>query len=272
MPGSIVSISGVAIANVAGISGRGIANIARFAGRPTSLYSQEWEFDNQAVNLTSSGNGWSPTGTHLNWASGTNACSDTNNRWFSTSTRTATGFRVDSNATGSNQTGPAGAHNGSGGHDTGANTRYLFAETSGSLDTNNVFIARMPAFNPGASITDQTNNLDLKFYMHGYGRDCGSLYVYVSTESSTTDGSSNTTLLCQYDGNESNNTTWTRSSGASTPSSVNFNGNSSSWQQITVSLNSIRTDKGDRYIYFVYVGTDSFRGDLSLDTITIEES
>lgn len=268
----IASVSGILFSNIASYAGNAIANIARFQGRATSLYSQEWEFDNQVVVLTSSGNGWSPNGTHANWASGTDACSDLNNRWFSTSTRTATGFRVDSNATGSSQTGPAGAHNGSGGHDTSSNTRYLFAETSGTLDTNNVFIARMPGFDPGASITDQTNNLDLKFYMHGYGRDCGSLYVYVSTESSTTDGSSNTTLLCRYDGSQQNNTAWTRSSGTSTPSSVSFNGNSSNWQQITVSLNSIRTDTGNRYIYFVYVGTDSFRGDLSLDTITIEES
>lgn len=266
----IASVSGIAFSNIASYAGNAIANIARFQGRPVSLYSQEWEFDNQVVNVSSSGNGWSPSGTHANWASGTDACSDTNNRWFSTSTRTATGFRVDSNATGSNQTGPAGAHDGSGGHDTGANTRYLFAETSGSLDTDNVFIARMPGFDPGASITDQTNNLDLKFYMHGYGRDCGSLYVYVTSGATSTD--SQATLLCRYDSDEQNNTTWTRSSGTSTPSSVSFNGNSSNWQQITVSLNSIRTDKGDRYIYFVYVGTDSFRGDLSLDTITIEES
>ena len=266
----IASVSGIPFSNIASYAGNAIANIARFQGRPTSLYSQEWEFDNQTVNITSSGNGWSPNGTHANWASGTDACSDLNNRWFSTSTRTATGFRVDSNATASSQTGPAGAHDGSGGHDTGANTRYLFAETSGTLDTNNVFIARMPGFSPADSITDSTNNLNLKFYMHGYGRDCGSLYVYVATTSTSTDGQA--TLLCRYDSNEANNTTWTRTSGASTPSSVNFNGNSSNWQQITVSLNSIRADKGDRYIYFVYVGTDSFRGDLSLDTITIEES
>ena len=58
----IASVSGILFSNIASYAGNAIANIARFQGRATSLYSQEWEFDNQAVVLTSSGNGWSPNG------------------------------------------------------------------------------------------------------------------------------------------------------------------------------------------------------------------
>jgi len=46
----------------------------------------------------------------------------------------------------------------------------------------------------------------------------------------------------------------------------------SSWVQFTVSLNAIRAINSTHYIYFVYQGTNSFGGDLSLDDIQIVES
>ena len=286
----IEKFSGVAVADIEDVSGVAAANIEDISGVDFSsqgqvtLFDVTWTFDGQNTTTSTSGNGWNPTGDMSGWASGTNACSDSGNRWAATQSandgdlgtnRTATGFRIDFNGTGSGGTGPSGAHNGSGGHSTTSGTRYAYAETSGVLDTNRHFIARSPGYNYSTAMGDTSNNLDLKFYVHAYGSDIGTLKIYYDNLASSK--STSATLLVSCVGSNPSGFTGTLTNTAEShsqvsPASQSWTSNGSNWVQFTVSLNDIRTTNADHYIYFVYQGTTSFRGDLALDDIQIVES
>lgn len=285
----IDKFSGVATANIDDISGVSLSAMDDIAGvappsQQVTLFDVTWTFDGQTTTTSTSGNGWSPSGNMADWASGTAACSDSGNRWAGTqssedqnlgTTRTATGFRIDFNGTGSSGTGPSGAHNGSGGHNTSSGTRYAYAETSGVLDTSRHFIARTPKYNFSTAMGDTSNNLDLKFYVHAYGSNIGILKVYYDNLPSSK--STSATLLAECVGSNPSGFTGTLTNTAEShsqisPSSATWTSNGSNWVQFTVSLNDIRTTNADHYIYFVYQGTTSFRGDLALDDIQIVES
>lgn len=284
----IEKISGVAIADIEEFSGV-VPNNVKVSGveatqQQANLLDVTWTFDGQAFAISTSGNGWSPTGDMRLWASGTDACSDSGNRWAATqssndtdlgTTRTATGFRIDYNGTGSSGTGPSGAHDGSGGHDTSTTTKYAYAETSGSLDTDNHFIARTPGYNFREAMGDTSNNLDLKFYVHAYGSHIGTLKIYYDNVASSK--STSATLLAECVGSNPSGTTGKLTNSAEShsqisPSTATWTSNGSNWVQFTVSLNDIRTTDADHYIYFLYQATNYFRGDLALDDIQIVES
>lgn len=285
----IDGISGVAASSIDSISGKSFSTIDGFSGvdRASSagpVFDETWTFDGQATSISTAGDGWSPIGDMSDWASGSNACNGTNNRWASTqssndsdlgTTRTATGFRIDYNATGSGGTGPSGAHNGSGGHDTSSSTKYAYGETSGSLDTNNHFIARTPGYNYSSSMSSTQNDLDLKFYVHAYGDHMGVLKIYYDVNTSSKSTAATLLATCQGSapsGNTGRLTNSAESNSSISPSSQDWVNSNSSWVQFTVSLNAIRAINSTHYIYFVYQGTNNFHGDLSLDDIQIVES
>ena len=283
---TIEKVSGIAFSSIADFSGIAKADIAKLSNvdATSSLFDVTWTFDGQSTYTSTSGNGWSPTGDMSDWVSGAQACSDSGNKWAATQSsndgnlgtnRTATGFRIDFNGTGSSGTGPSGAHNGLGGHDTSSGTRYAYAETSGVLDTNNHFIARTPGYNYSTAMGDTSNNLDLKFFVHAYGSNIGILKIYYDNLASSK--STSATLLAECVGSNPSGFTGTLTNSAEShsqisPASQSWTSNGSNWVQFTVSLNDIRTTNADHYIYFVYQGTTSFRGDLALDDIQIVES
>lgn len=278
---SIEKIGGIALTSIENINGLTVSSAA-------ALFDVTWNFDDQTTYLSTSGAGWvTGTGNHVGWLGGAAACSGTGGDWTESvqsadsdldTDRTVTGFRVDTNATGSSGTGPDGAHNGSGGHDTSSTTKYIFAETSGSLDTNNQFLARTPGYNFSTEMSDTSNNLNLKFYVHAFGTDMGILKVYYDNATSSESGDA--TLLVTCTGSTvSGNTRLTNvaETGSSiSPASQDWSGTSSNWIQFTVSLNSLRSLNDTYYIYFLYepdddAGVNSFKGDLAIDDVQIVE-
>ena len=275
-------LNGVALADIEGISGHPAAS-------PLALH---WTFNGQAVNTSTSGAGWSPTGDMSGWASGTDCTSAVNNRWVQnqtqqqsglSTTKEATGWRIDSNATGSGGTGPTGAHAGFdggslGGHSTASGTRYAYAEATGSLDTNNHYIMRSPGIVFKNEMASGTNDLDLKFYAHMWGSRPGILKVYIDDAASS--ASDEATLLSTSDGSYSSTSpatvTVTNTAGGNhtsiTPSSATWTGNSSAWVEFVVSLNNYRNSQDTLYIYFVYEADNFFTSDWAIDDIRIIES
>ena len=107
-------------------------------------------------------------------------------------TKTAAGWNVDSNATASNYTGPNGAHDGDRGHDTSFSTRYIYAETSSTAGGRH-HITRTPGINFSTVMSNTSNDLDLKFYLHAYGQAMGRLHIYI--DDSSTSRATSATLL-----------------------------------------------------------------------------
>ena len=292
MPVEFARFAGNAKADVAEINGTALNSIAELAGVGGSTpFSEHWTFNGQTVNTSISGGGWSPTGDMSSWASGADCTSNVNNRWVQNQTqaqsglstiKTATGWRIDSNATGSGNTGPDGAHAGFdggtlGAHDTASGTRYAYTETSGSLDTNNHYIMRTPGFVYKNEMSSPTNSLDLKFYAHMYGSRPGVLKVYIDDAASS--ASDEATLLATSGGSYNSSTrvtTMTNTAGGNhtsiTPASATWSGTSSSWVEYVISLDNYRSSLDTNYIYFVYEADSFFTGDFAIDDIRILES
>ena len=292
MPVNFNTFSGVAKADVAEINGTTINSIAELAGVAGSTpFSEHWTFNGQTVNTTTSGGGWSPSGDMSSWASGADCTSATNNKWVQNQTqqqaglstaKTATGWRIDSNATGSGGTGPDGAHAGFdggslGAHDTASGTRYAYTEATGILDTDNLYLMRTPGFIFKNEMSDATNSLDLKFYAHMYGRAPGVLKVYIDDAASS--ASDQATLLATLTGAYNTGTriaTMTNTAGGQhtsiTPASATWNGTSSSWVEHVIGLDGYRNSQVTNYIYFVYEAPNNFSSDFAIDDVRFIES
>ena len=237
------------ITDVSRISGQTKTNVNRFstipipASQPLSMF---YNFETQAT-AESATSSWSPTN---NWVNGASAVDGT--FWGRTSNKTVKGWNLGTDATPSGSTGPVGGVNTStGGHATNnANDNYIYTEASQSRHLY-AFVARTPAFNPN-DMQNATNDLDLKFWVHGYGSQIGDLYVYIDT--STTSNHTNATELAVYES----------FSGYSSSNSV--------WQQKTISLNSYRTGNQQYYIYFLSQNATGFRADIAVDAVHIIES
>lgn len=222
------------------------SNTATFTikdSNPPNLYSITYDFSGQTA-VTNTDN-WSPkAGTEMeDWVNGTSVVSDT----YWTGSKIVKGWNLsndtDSNSTPSSSTGPAGGgYNGS--------TGFMYTEVTSSRHLY-VFVCRTPAFNFSTLMEDTSNDLKLKFKVHGYGADMGDLFVHISTDSSTTASAS--TQLDSY----------TSFSG--------FNGHSSDWQTKEISLNSYRTVNSNHYIYFASYNATNWKGDLSVDYVQICE-
>lgn len=278
----IAELNGVALADVEVINGHGGAS-------PLALH---WTFNGQTLNTSTSGAGWNPTGDMSDWASGTECTSASNNRWVQnqtqqqaglSTTKVATGWRIDSNATGSGGTGPSGAHAGFdggslGAHSTASGTRYAYAEATGALDTANHYIMRSPGIVFKNEMASSTSDLDLKFYAHMWGVRPGILKVYIDNAASSS--SDEAELLSTSDGSYSSTSpatvTVTNTAGGNhtsiTPSSATWTGNGSAWVEFVVSLNNYRNSLSTLYIYFVYEADNNFSSDWAIDDIRIVES
>jgi len=292
MPVNFATFSGVAKADVAEINGTTINSIAELAGVAGSTpFSEHWTFNGQTVNTTTSGGGWSPSGDMSSWASGADCTSATNNKWVQnqtqqnaglSTTKTATGWRIDSNATGSGNTGPNGAHAGFDGgslgtHDTASGTRYAYTEATGILDTSNLYLMRTPGFIFKNELADGTNSLDLKFYAHMFGSAPGVLKVYIDDAASS--ASDQATLLATLTGAYNTSTrrvTMTNTAGGQhtsiTPASATWSGTSSYWVEHVISLDNYRASQVTNYIYFVYEAPNNFSSDFAIDDVRFIES
>lgn len=291
------SISGVAAANIAAVDG--ISSFASFSGLAASSgaanFSTTYGFDDQSVNTSNSGVGWSPSLTHSSWANGTAATSNAQGYWAAvgtpvngvpTSAKVSGGWRCDSNATGSSSTGPAGALNVTGSpgtHSTDSTTKYIYAETSGALG-NQVMVCRSPGFVFRDLMADTANNnLTLKFWIHAYGSSMGDLYIYV--DDAATSAAQDAELYAKFTASHTGTfsagtTTLTATSEANhstvSPSTLVYSNNSNSlWIQASVGLNHIRNLNQTSYVYFVYVpgadGSILYRGDLAIDQVEFVE-
>lgn len=291
MPSPFARFNRVAKADVGEINGTAIANIAAVSA--VSLQEpldDRYSFNAQTVNTSTSGAGWSPSGEMSGWASGTACTSASNNRWVQnqtqqvaglSTTRVATGWRIDSNATGSSNTGPNGAHAGGldggteGAHSTVSSTRYAYAETSGSLDTNNHYIMRTPGYVFKNVMSSGSNNLNLEFYMHMYGSRPGTLKIYIDDAASS--ASDEATLLCGIVGSYNSTTRVTTMTATATshatvsPASATWSSTGSNWVQFAIGLNNYRNSQNTNYLYLVYEADDYFTGDIAIDDIGVIE-
>tara|TARA_B100000674_G_scaffold478270_1_gene475180 strand:- start:741 stop:1055 length:315 start_codon:yes stop_codon:yes gene_type:complete len=97
---------------------------------------------------------------------------------------------------------------------------------------------------------DTSNNLKLKFKVHGFGATIGDLFIHISTSSKTTHSGSN--QLASY-------------------TSFSQTGHTSAWTSAEISLNNYRTVNSNHYIYFASYNATSWQGDLSVDYVQISE-
>lgn len=292
MPVNFDTFCGIAKANVDEINGTALNAIDDLAGiTGASLFSKHYTFNGQTTNVTTSGPGWSPTGDMSGWASGTDCTSASNNLWVQnqtqqqaglSTTKTATGWRIDFNATGSGRTGPDGAHAGFdggnlGAHDTSSNTKYAYTEATGILDTNNLYLMRTPGFVFKNEMSSASNNLDLKFYAHMYGSRPGTLQVYIDDAASSS--SDTATLLTRSTGSYNSSTAivvWSSTASTQatsiTPATATYTSTSSNWVEYVISLNHYRTSQVTNYIYFVYEADNFFTSDFAIDDVRFIES
>ena len=212
------------------------------------LYS--WE--NQTPQ-ESSANDWvvsTPMSSAPAWVNGTSAVSGT--YWGLTSNKTVKGWNCGQNNPPSGNTGPAGGATLPDGTPTttAGSNQYMYTETSQGRNAY-CFVARTGGYNFSTLMDSTSNNIDLVFWVHGFGNQMGDLFVYIDT--STTSNNGNADLL-------DSQTSFTQTS------------RTSNYTEITVSLNSYRTINSDHYIYFVSQNGTGFRADLAVDLVQIKES
>ena len=191
------------------------------------------------------------------WVNGTAAVNGT--YWGLTSNKKVKGWNLGQDSTPSGNTGPAGGATLPDGTPTTAagSDRYMYTETSGTLDGTSLylycFVCRTGAYNFYDLMENNGNNLDLVFWVHGYGSGMGDLYVYI--DNSSTSNNADAQLL-------NSQTSFTQTD------------TTSNYTEITVSLNSFRDvhSNFDHYIYFVSQNGTSFRSDLAVDLVQIKES
>lgn len=290
--------SGVASSSIAAIDE--ITSLAEvddisISSSPTETVLLTYNFDDQSL-ATGTSAGWAPSLTHSQWANGAAACSDANNYWapvgtptntYPTVAKVAGQWRCDSNATGSSNTGPDGALNVGGNpgtHDASSSTKYIYTETSGTLGQQ-ILVCRSPGINLSQLMSDPVNNnVELRFWMHGYGDSCDRFDVWIddaatSSAVAATNYGSYTATFTGVVG--SGTTSWTGTAGGQhttlSPSTLTYSNNTSSlWTQVTLNLNSIRHINLKHYIYFTHQPKNAgggvyYRGDLGIDHFEIVE-
>ena len=212
------------------------------SSNPPNLYEITYNFAGQTAQETT-GN-WSPeAGTGMaDWVNGSSVVNGT----YWTGSKTVKGWNLsnqtDGNATRSSYTGPDKGYNGS--------TGFMYTEVTSSRHSY-VFVCRTPAFNFSTLMEDTSNDLKLKFKVHGYGGNMGDLFIHISTNSTTTHSSS--TQIGSY-------------------TSFSQTGHTSAWTSAEISLNSYRTVNSNHYIYFASYNATSWQGDLSVDYVQICET
>lgn len=300
MPAGAAKVNGVATSsnNISTINGVTWANSKKVFGVGPQLFSSAYGFNDQTSNSTSispTGNGWAPTLTHSSWINGPAAVKNYKNggKWSSGSqtpingqpsqpgATNITGWKCDHNATGTLNSGPNGAHNGSGGHDASTSTKFVYTEVSSGRHSYQ-HIMRTPGINFSTSMADTDNNMLLEFYVHARGLNMGILTIWI--DDASTSNSQDATPLAQFSGSHSG----TAASGTTTLTAASTNhsvayldgtangsatwtGTGSDWVKVEVKLNEYKTVNSDHYIYFVYTGSSSYHGDLAVDDVFFVE-
>ena len=209
---------------------------------PPNLYEVTYNFSGQTAQETTGD--WSPkSGTEMeDWVNGSSVV----NGIYWIGSKIVKGWNLsnqtDGNATRSSYTGPDKGHNNSSG--------FMYTEVTSGRHAY-VFLCRTPAFNFSTLMEDTSNDLKLKFKVHGYGAHMGGLFIHISTSSTTTHSSS--TQLGSY-------------------TSFIHTGHTSAWTSAEISLNSYRTVNSNHYIYFASYNATSWQGDLSVDYVQICET
>lgn len=221
---------------------------------------QDYFFPSQNTNLA---NAWSPSGAAANWVNG---ASNVDEIWDIDNypDYTPTGWSCDVGESPSGNTGPSGGVdvNGNPSFSPLTSQKYLYVECSGVFNIDHVMVTRTPGVNYSVAMLDNiSNNLNLKFYVHGFSTtyaEMGDLEIYISPDFPTT--KQNSTLLY----------TITPPGGGG---DVEFNqtSNSSQYQEILISLNAYKEVNDVFYIYFVSNRTSGYRGDMAIDGIQIIE-
>jgi hypothetical protein len=252
---SIDKVNGVLWSSIVKITSVVKANIAKVSGvsSPVDLYSSllySWENQTPQENAASDWVVSTPMSDAPAWVNGTSAVDGT--FWGLTSNKTVKGWNCGQNNPPSSNTGPAGGATTPDGTPTTSidSNQYMYTETSSSRNLY-CFVARTGGYNFSTLMSDTSNNIDLTFWVHGYGAAMGDLFTYIDT--STTSNDTNATLL-------NSQTTFTQTS------------RTSNYTEITVSLNSYRTVNSDHYIYFISQNGTSFTSDLAVDLVQITES
>lgn len=291
--------SGVASSSIAAIDE--ITSIAEVTDTSFASASEtvlaSYGFDDQTANISNTATGgWAPSLTHSQWANGSLATSDASNYWAPTGTPTNTyptaeksagQWRCDYNATGSSSTGPDGALNvggQAGTHSTDTTTKYIYTETSGAIGSTQIFVCRTPGINLAQVMSDNTNDAELRFWVHGYGDSMDRLTVWVddAATSSAVAATEYASFVATHTGTFSaGTTTWAVTAGGQhttvSPSTLTYNNNSSSlWVQVTISLNSLRQVDAKHYVYFTFDAKNNgsgvyYRGDLAIDQVEFVE-
>jgi hypothetical protein len=291
LAGSVNNVVGVVESSI--VKRSGIVRVAQAA-----LFSDEYGFDDQTTSISTSGSGWSPSLTHANWENGAANTTDPNGYWAPPSTPTnapvtngkAVGeWRCDYDSTSSTFTGPDGAldmNAGGTGIPTGAqdnstSSKFIFAETSGQLG-GQVFVCRTPGINFAQSMSNTSNDLDITFWLHGYGESIDRLSLWVDDAASSTavDAILYATFTATHTGGSTTGTTnFSNVAEAHTtvsPTTCSYTGTNSNWVKITVGINALRQINANYYFYFVYeaksVNGVSYRGDLAIDQVEFVES
>ena len=236
------------ILKVLGIPAGNCANIAQ-PGNTTepTPYQLFYQFESETA-ATGANSDWSPSN---NWVNGSSAVDGT--YWGRVSNKSVKGWNLDTGTTPSGTTGPSdGVDISNGSHASG--TKYMYTEVSGTSYAK-CFVARMPLFN-SSNMLSSSNDLDLKFWVHGYGSGMGDLFVYVDDQATS---------------NHSAASEIAPMSNANYFSTPGFSSSASVWQEKTLSLNSYR-DGNDYYVYFVSQNAANFRGDFAMDAVQIIES
>lgn len=237
------TIDGIAPSNIDNVDNVSISNISNrsFPGNWIAPINLIYKFEGETRQTSPSGN-WNPQN---GWVNGTSATNGT--YWGRTSNKTVKGWNCDSLTTPSSNTGPADGVDDVGYGNFNYNTQYLYTEVSSGRHAY-CFVARTPVIPP---MSNSSNDLTLKFWVHAFGSNIGDLYVYI--DDATTSNHSNATELAAYE-------SWT-----------GFSSNYSFWQQKTINLNNYRDNTTNYYIYFVSQNATYWAGDLAIDSVEIIE-
>jgi len=231
-------------------------------GYNPDINSFTFSWMNNAVSSTS-GDGWSPSDTMVNWKNGSDCVNGT---YWDPNERTV----VDWNCgypgySPSSQTGARGGVDLSNSLIPNNGLKYAFTEASNITGLPNVasrvWIMRSPGFNLSTLMSNTSNDATLKFYVHGYSSNStqSELSIFISDDTTAT-VSSATKLFDIGNSNQSPDLVYNQTT---------F---SSPYQLVEISLNNYRTINSDHYIYFVAQGATSYRSDIAVDQMTIAES
>ena len=263
----IAEINDLAIANIAKFKGATldagdkVIGISK-AGSTTTVLSV-YDFNDQTTNENGASD-WIPSGTHSGWATDTSVVTGAGSfgNPASNSNTTTDGWNSGYGTTPSSNTGPSGGLHADldGSHD--ATKKYMYIEGTGVKD-DRVCVVRSPGMNYSTTMNDQTNDLNLTFWVHQYSAASTghNLYVYIDDASTSTEADA-TLLESTTSFTAGDNGFWSQSNG----------GHSANWVKHTISLNSYRAVNATHYIYFVADGATSYQCDICIDSVQIEEN